>query len=254
MIAILLCAGFGTRMYPLTEDRPKPLLQVAGRAILDYLMDQLVEFPELEAIHLASNSRFYGHFVEWQTGWQSRLDEVRIQICVHNDGATHNENRLGATGDLAFVLAATGVPDGAVVAAGDNILRFSLLPLWQQFRATRKSYVIALPEEESAKRRLSAVLELGEGDRVMRLHEKPEHPASSLTCPALYFLRSTALRRVHDLHAASDREASHHLITSLVQKEPIYAFRVNASRFHIGSVETYEETNRILRHEPVIRA
>ena len=112
MIAILLCAGFGTRMYPLTENWPKPLLDVAGKPVLDYLMDQLLTFPALVAIHVVANARFYTHFVTWRETWRAQLDELGMKMYLYNDGTTDNHNRLGAVGDLGVVLDAIEMPNG----------------------------------------------------------------------------------------------------------------------------------------------
>ena len=249
MIAILLCAGFGTRMYPLTRNHPKPLLHVAGRPVLDYLVDQLVRFPLMEAIHVVSNGSFYTRFAQWRDGWQSWLGKAGLRIHLHDDGVTRSEDRLGMAGDLGFVLDTVGIPDGAVVAAGDNIFRFDLLPLWERFRAGRISYLLALRETDPAELARTAVLELGQGDRVLKVHDRPERPPSKWTSPAFYFLRCGALRRVHEFRLQTEHR---HMVGYLVEKEPIHALKVRGSRFHIGTLDVYEEANRILAREPVI--
>ncbi|MGD2050339.1 MAG: sugar phosphate nucleotidyltransferase, partial [Chloroflexota bacterium] len=110
MIAILLCAGFGTRMYPLTRDRPKSLLSVAGRPALDYLIDQLLPLEGLSAVHLVTNSRFQEQFERWIQQMRSRFDKGSMDLLLHDDGTVSNEERLGANGDLAFVLRKVGIP------------------------------------------------------------------------------------------------------------------------------------------------
>ena len=240
-------------MYPLTKNWAKPLLKVAGKPVIDYLIDQLVEFPELDAIHLVSNARFYDDFVAWREGWQPPLKQRGIQIHLYNDGTTGNHNRLGAVGDLGLLLNAIEMPDGALVAAGDNILRFPLLPIWQRFLATRANHVIALAQTDLAKLRRTGVLELADDDRVVRLHEKPPHPPSTWSCPAFYFLWATALRRVNQFLKQPDPpDAPGHFIAELVHQEPVYAFKTNLTRFDIGSMDSYREADRVLRQEPVI--
>ncbi len=252
MIAVLLCAGFGVRMHPLTTDFPKPLLEVAGRPMLDYLVDQLRGLAGLDEIHVVSNHRFLRHFVKWQKRWERELDPSGPRIRLHDDGVRQNEHRLGLVGDLAFVLAAAGVPDGAFVAAGDNILRFGLLPLWLRFRETRRNYVVALRETDPDLLRRTAVLELDDDGRVFGFHEKPQAPPSHWTSPALYVLERQALQRAAALRLDGLDEASGHLIATLLRQMPIHALRIEGTRLHVGSLAAYDEADRVLREEAVI--
>lgn len=252
MRAVLLCAGFATRMYPLTEDVAKPLLAVAGRPVLDYLMDQLVSLPSLEAIHLVTNARFYPQFVEWRQDWQTRLS-ARLPIHIYDDGATDNSNRRGAVGDLAFVLRRMGCERPALVAAGDNIFRFSLQPLWQRFSDERCNLVVGLRERNPARRQKTGVLEFGDGDVLIGFHEKPASPPSEWICPALYFLQPEALRAVFDyMEGPEVRDAPGHFIAYLVQQQRVHGVRIDGTRFDIGSHDSYRLANDVLASEPVI--
>jgi glucose-1-phosphate thymidylyltransferase len=253
MIAILLCAGFATRMYPLTKNFAKPLLPVAGRPALDYLMEQILELPRMESIHLVTNARFFDHFVEWWEKWQREIKGRGISLNLYNDGTTDNDNRLGAVVDLAFVLHSIEVTTGALIAAGDNIFRFSLKPLWQKVLENDKNYVVAIPESDPNKLRRTGVIELGSDDRVLKFHEKPENPPSPWVCPALYFLQPSALPLVDEyLGQPNAQDAPGHFISYLVNREPVYAIKVNSKATDIGTIESYEEANAVLLREPVI--
>lgn len=246
MIAILLCAGFATRMYPLTKDFPKPLLQVAGKPVLDYFMEQLLAFPGLREIQLVTNARFFAHFQRWQEGWLPELRNRGIQLVVHNDGATANENRLGAIADLALIVNQLNALEPAVVAAGDNIFRFPLVPIAQRFHAERKNFLLALHETDMAQRQRTGVLVLEEGTgRVRALLEKPQDPPTEWTCPALYFLQPEALQRVHAYLQEHDaHDAPGHFISYLVEQVPVHAVKVIGRRFDIGSLEELEAAER----------
>lgn len=254
MIAILLCAGFATRMYPMTRSFPKPLLPVADKPVLDYLMDQIVDLPGLHDIHVVTNDRFIGHFGQWQSTWQSNPRLKKIRLNLFNDGATANENRLGAVRDLQFVLQCIPTPSQALVSAGDNIFRFRLQPLWQQFLNSKGNYVIALPETDDAKLQKTGVLTLGNENRVIRLQEKPRRPTSPWSCPPLYFLQPCAWPRLNEYIQVSDQcDAPGLFVDFLSQRETVYAFKPNASRLDIGSITTYHQADKLLRKEPVIR-
>ena len=148
MIAILLCAGFAVRMYPVTKDFPKSLLSIADRPVMDYLMDQLLDLKDLRAIHVISNARFHDHFDNWRQTWLPALVEKEIALEIHNDGATANEYRLGACADLQFGLRQIAGSSKMLVSAGDNIFRFAIAPLWQEFLKSSDHYLIALPETD----------------------------------------------------------------------------------------------------------
>jgi glucose-1-phosphate thymidylyltransferase len=255
MIAILLCAGFATRMYPLTKNFPKQLLPVAGRPALDYLMEQISGLPRMEAINLVTNARFVEHFAQWKNKWQTDIKRHGISLRICNDGATDNDNRLGAVADLALVLNSLTVVDGALVAAGDNIFRFSLNPLWQKFLDNDKNYIVAIPEDDPNRLRSTGVIELGRDNRVLKFYEKPASPPSLWLCPALYFLKPSALRLVDEyLRIPDAQDAPGYFVSYLVDREPVYAIRVNSKAMDIGTIESYEEANAALNDEPVILA
>ena len=251
-IAILLCAGYGTRMGDLTTDRPKPLLPLAGRPMLDYLLDRLFELPALGEIHVVSNHHYLDAFRAWERDWSGRLPAGQ-RLIVHDDGSRHSGDRLGAVGDLAFVL--ESIPEerwaqGALVAAGDNILQFSLQPLWERFRASGDHQLLALHEGSLERLRRTGVLELDAESRVVALHEKPEDPPSTWACPSLYCLASSALERVAGYLAADHpRDEIGRFIGYLVKREAVFAVPTHGERLHVGSPEAYQHAESILAGE-----
>jgi len=250
MIAVVLCAGFATRMYPLTRDVPKPLLPVADKPVLDYLINQLLELPELDTVHIVSNARFFAHFEKWREHYLQHAPQKAFQIEIHNDGAETNENRLGASADLQLVLARISDKSRILVSAGDNIYRFSIKSLWQKFLLSPHHYVVALPEMDENKLKITGVLELDEQDRVLRQHEKPDKPQSTWSCPPLYFLQASAKSKLDRfLDSSKNQDAPGYFIDYLCQKEIVYAFKLNASRLDIGGIDSYREADRIMRDE-----
>jgi glucose-1-phosphate thymidylyltransferase len=248
-IAIVLCAGFAIRMYPLTKAFPKPLLKVAGRPVIDYLMDQLVELPGLETIYLVSNGKFHPHFAEWKRFWEHNHRSCCPVVALLNDGAMDNDHRLGASADFQFVMKTIPKPTRVMVTAGDNIYKFGIKPLWEQFFQNDRHYIVALPETDREKLKRTGVLELAMDDRVTRLFEKPDHPSSTWSCPPLYFFQSAVAKRLDEFlkhPAASD--APGYFIDFLCRRDPVYAFRLNASRLDIGSIETYQAADHDLRN------
>jgi glucose-1-phosphate thymidylyltransferase len=252
MIAVVLCAGFATRMYPLTRNFPKPLLEVAGRPVIDYLMDQLVQLPGLEAIYIVSNEKFYPHFAEWKQLRKHNDRAPRPVIELLNDGAMENDHRLGASADFQLVMKTIPEPTRVLVTAGDNIYRFDIKPLWEKFLQSDRHYIVALPETDRNQLKKTGVLQLAADDRVTRLFEKPAHPPSTWFCPPLYFFQSTVSKRLDDFlkHPAAN-DAPGYFIDFLCREDPVYAFRLNASRLDIGSIETYRAADQYLRNNPL---
>ena len=252
MNAVILCAGFATRMYPLTENFPKALLKVAGRPVLDYLMDQITTLPRLEKIHIVSNAKFFDHFCRWHSAWKTRRPMGEMTIQLHNDGATDNENRLGAAGDLQFAFNAIDRPSRVLVSAGDNIFRFPIRPLWEKFLRSRRHHILALPETNREKLKETGVLKLGEKDRVLRLYEKPKLPPSAWFCPPLYFFQPSVWSEIESfLRTSGNHDAPGYFIDYLSQQEPVDAFRLKATRLDIGSLESYHAADRQLQHRIV---
>ena len=252
MIAILLCAGYATRMHPLTKNFPKPLLPVAGRPVLEYLMAQLLELQDLDSVHIITNDRFASHFETWQKKWSATNLNGGFRLVIHNDGSTDNDNRLGASKDLAWILSRLPETDRMLVSAGDNIFRFRLEPIWNRFLRSDHHCILALPEEDLNKLKRTGVIEFGKDDRAVRLHEKPANPPSNWSCPAIYFFQKSVEPVLSEfLETSENKDAPGHFVGFLCRKSHVKAIRVEASRLDIGSIEDYHKADRLLRSEPV---
>ena len=253
-IAILLCAGYGTRLGELTRTTPKPLLELADRPMLDYLLDQLLDLDGLDAVEVVTNHHYASAFEAWASDVRPRVEAAGKTLGVHDDGTLDAASRLGAVGDLAFVLERLAdSPESALVAAGDNILRFSLQPFWSAFRDRGASTVLALEETDPARLRKTGVLELGDEDRVVGLHEKPEVPPSTWACPSIYALDAGALARVRPyLDEGRPNDEIGRLTADLVGRRPVWAVRTQGSRLHVGDPASLTHADATLRREPVL--
>ncbi len=251
MIAVLLCAGYATRLHPLTRNFPKPLLPVADKPVIEYLVDQIDGLPEIEALHIVTNNRFYTHFSAW-TQKTNRSGTASAPIILHNDGTACNADRLGAVADLHFVLQTTGTTPPMLVCAADNIFRFSIKPLWRRFLAASHHLVVALPQTDISQLQRTGVLALDDQDRVRRLHEKPTTPLSNWCCPPLYFLQPSARKHLGTLvETETAPDAPGHFIDYLCRREHVIAQKVKGSRLDIGDIASYRDADRRLRREPL---
>ena len=247
MKAIILAAGYATRLYPLTKNFPKQLIEVGGQTILDHLIDQLKTISEIDHAYLVTNSRFKDHFSDWA---QKRAENAKKDTQAHkglrtdiiDDGTSSNDDRLGGVGDLQFVLEARDVKDDALVLASDNILQFPLQQLVNAFKANPVSHITVRhnPDYEDRKRRGNVALD--ENNRVLKFVEKPAEPFSEWSAPPFYLYPSAVLPRVKEyLDGGGNPDAPGHLAEWLHTRETVYAHKIEGAILDVGNHESLAE-------------
>ena len=242
MKALILAAGYATRLYPLTKNLPKPLLEVGGRTILDYLVDQLEAVPAIERVFLITNHQFLPFFERWR---DARAGTKPVQLI--DDGTTCNEDRLGAIGDLTFALKHADLNDDLLVCAADNILRFPLSEFVSAFQSQPASHLCVHWVEDVQRLRRTGIAVLNDENRVVEFAEKPSEPKSHWAVPPLYIFLRRTLPRVRAYHAAGGSpEAPGHFIEWLCRLEPVYAFKITGSVLDIGTPESLEAARELL--------
>jgi glucose-1-phosphate thymidylyltransferase len=250
MKVVVLAAGYATRLRPLTDSIPKPLLPVGGRPIVDWIVDNARTIPGVDEIHLVTNSRFTGQFADW-------ADDAGV--VVHDDGTFSNEDRLGAVGDLQLAIDRGRIDDDLLVVAGDNLFDYSLGDFVADWR--RRGDASAVAVYDCADLELAThygIVELGSDDRVEYFIEKPDDPPSTLAATATYLYARTHLpliRRYLDEGHAPDQAGS--LVAWLYRREPVYGYRFAGDWFDIGNhAQLLEADNRLRARQglPVRRA
>ena len=235
----MLAAGYATRLQPLTLDRPKHLLEVAGRPILDRLLDQL-PLDELDAITVVANAKFAPRFHAWA---EERGGPVPIEVV--DDGTTSEDDKLGAIGDLALVIRELQVEDDLLVAAGDSLFT-ERLDGFVRFAEERSAAAIAVYDvgDLDAMGRLSAV-SVDSDSRVTAFEEKPERPASTLAGIALYFYPREVLPLVSEyLEEGHNPDQPGRFVEWLYSRTPVYAWLVPGRWLDVGTPEALAEADR----------
>jgi glucose-1-phosphate thymidylyltransferase len=244
MKVIILAAGYATRLYPLTLTQPKPLLPVAGKPMIEYVLDNLAPIGGLDRIYVVTNSKFAGHFQRWADGY--RATKAKLDFTIVNDGSTDDTNKLGAIGDLHLVLTREHVDDDVIVVAGDNLFSEELSDFGCYCRQ-RKTPVLALYDVgklEEIKKYNSINID-GEG-RITFFEEKPKNPTSTLTGIALYFYPGESLPLIKQYIAEGNNpDQPGRLVQWLYPRVPVYTWKVPGLWFDIGSKESLEEANHI---------
>lgn len=241
MKAIILAAGYATRLYPLTKDMPKALLPVAGRTILDRLLDGMRAIPEMDHIHLVTNHRFAPAFEKWRQAAQTHCP-----ITVHDDGTISNEDRLGAVGDIAFVLERARIDDDLFVAASDNLFTFPLSDFAADFRRHGRDLLLGTRIDDVDTLRRYAVATLDGENRVLSLVEKPQEPQSHIGICAIYLYRRDTIplfpAMISEYRAAGKRpDAPGYFAEWLCKRKEVRVYLAGGECVDIGTVESYRE-------------
>jgi len=244
MKLIILAAGYATRLYPLTLNQPKPLLEVAGKPMIEHVLDNLAPIKEIDHVYVVTNAKFADHFQRWADKY--RAEKGGADFTIINDGSTDDSNKLGAIGDLNLVLTEADIDDDLSVVAGDNLFSESLEG-FGQFARERSAPVLAVYDVgdlEEIKKYNS--IEVDEEGRITFFEEKPAAPKSTLTGIALYYYPKSALPLIRQYVAEGNNpDQPGRLVQWMYQRTPFYTWRVPGIWFDIGSKENLEEAGRI---------
>lgn len=240
MKAILLGAGYGTRLYPLTKDRPKPLLPVGGKPILERILDKLLTIEELDECYVVSNGKYFERYGHWLKGYRS---ECPIRL-VNNRTQTPEE-RLGAVGDIQFVIEEAEIHDDLLIVAGDNLLEFDLLEFADFFRS--KGPAVGLKDMAgSSLINKYSVVELNEEGRIVDFDEKPARPRTTLIAICLYLFPASELDRIRQyLQEQHNPDAPGYYIQWLYRLVPLYGYIIRGPWFDIGDIDSYNMANEL---------
>lgn len=238
MICLILAAGYATRLYPLTENFPKPLLNIGDMTILDYLTDDIASGGVVDKFVVISNHKFISHFEDW-------AKKKEYNITVVDDGSDSNDNRLGAVCDIKFAIGQLDLDDDMLIIAGDNVLDFSLNRFVDYAIDKKTSCVMRYFESESSRLKKSGVLTIDENDLVVDMAEKPEAPASNWCCPPFYFYTKGDIRLLDSaISEGCGTDAPGSLVSWMCKKTNVHAFEMPGMRYDIGNMESYENVKR----------
>lgn len=241
MKCLILAAGYATRLYPLTENFPKPLLEVQGKTILDHLIEDIDALGAVDEYVVISNHKFAHHFDAWAKAKAQK-------ITVVDDGTDSNETRLGAVRDIQFAIDALGLDDDMLVIAGDNLLDFSLTKFITYAQSKQTSCIMRYFEASEQKLRKCGVVEIDENDKILSMEEKPAEPRSHWCCPPFYFYTRDDAKLVKvgiDRGCGVDAPGSY--IAWLAGEVTVHAMEMPGKRYDIGNLESYEAVQRDYR-------
>jgi glucose-1-phosphate thymidylyltransferase len=243
MKAVILAAGYATRLRPLTDTWAKELLPVGGKPILTSIADSIEAVDDVDAVHVVTNTRKAPAFVEWARG---------RNVTIHDDGTSTNEDRLGAIGDMQFVIDRAGIDDDLLVIAGDNLFEFDLSEFVRYWRS--KGAASALAVRDVGTRELAqryGIVDLAADGRLVDFVEKPEDPPSTLAATATYLYHRSHVPLVRTyLDDGNPPDQPGRLVAWLHKREAVYGWTFDAGWYDIGDHEQLlEADNRLRRAE-----
>jgi len=241
MKCLILAAGYATRLYPLTENFPKPLLKVGEKTILDWLVDDIDEAGLVDEYVVISNHKYAHHFDAWAKTKSQK-------ITVVDDGTSSNETRLGAVKDIQFAIDVLQLEDEMLVIAGDNVLDFSLTNFVRYAKEKETSCIMRYFEPMEKKLTKCGVVLIDKNDRILDMEEKPAQPKSNWCCPPFYFYtREDAKLIQKGIDSGCGTDAPGSYIAWLCTQTVVHAMEMPGSRYDIGNLESYEKVQKEYR-------
>ena len=235
LTAIILAAGYATRLYPLTLNQPKALLPIAGKPIIDYIVDEIETIEAVDELIVISNEKFFPHFSEWSNARSSRL-----KITVLDDKTTDDSNKLGAVGDMQFAIETLGIDDEILVMAGDNIFTFKL----KDFYDADMILVKEINEVEELRRMANVITD--ENGKVTDMEEKPQNPKSNIAAFASYIYKKDTVKMIKQyLDEGNNPDAPGFFPSWLHKRRDVYAYKFEGECYDIGTPKSYKEVDEI---------
>jgi glucose-1-phosphate thymidylyltransferase len=247
MNALILAAGYATRLYPLTLDKAKPLLVVGGKPIIEWAVDNLVEVSDLETIYVVTNDKFAADFEAWSERYQKQHPKFKFKII--NDGSTSDEDKLGAIGDMNLVVTRENLSQSSLlIIAGDNLFAESLANFVNCARETNATVAVYDVGDLEAIKKYGNITVDAEGI-ITRFEEKPKKPQGTLAAVALYYYSPAVLSLLTTyLAAGNNADQPGRFVQWLYTRKPVKTFEIKGKWLDIGSKETLEKADAILRN------
>lgn len=242
MRAIILAAGYATRLYPLTLNRPKPLLLINKKTILERILDKIRKIKEIEKIYIVTNNKFYKHFSKWLKNYPQNEN-----IFIFNDGTTEDGNKLGAVGDINFAIENAGINEDVLITGGDNLFEFDLVEIYKNFK--KNGNTVALKDLCSLNLVSKySTIELDRCNKIINFIEKPKEPKSTLIATCIYLYKKETLKLIKEyLAGKKNPDAPGYFVQWLHKRTPVHGFVEEGAWFDIGDINSYKEADKLYK-------
>jgi glucose-1-phosphate thymidylyltransferase len=239
MKAIVLAGGYAKRMWPLTLNTPKHLLPIAGKPMLEYVVEELELIADIDKIFISTNEKFSNQFSAWL---KNRHNKKIIEVFV--EPSTGEENKLGSIGALNMLIKKKGIDDETMVVGGDNLFEFKMVDLIEHLEKMNSNIVVMDQVATLKEAKEFGVAVLDKHRKIVSFQEKPEHPKSKLVATACYILTKTGIEEIgRYIKQGGEPDKMGHFIEWLCKNDDVYAFTFKGRWFDIGSIEGYKEAD-----------
>jgi len=248
MKLIILAAGYATRLYPLTLNQPKPLLTVAGKPMLEHVIDNLSTIDGIDHAYIVTNEKFTPHFEEWARARAANYgrSNLRFPFTIINDHSTDDSNKLGAIGDMHLVIKQCNIDDDIIVVGGDNLFSEDLAGFGAYSRQKNSPVTAVYDVGDLEQIKKYNAIDIDEDSRITFFEEKPAQPKSTLTGIALYYYPRAVLSLIQQYIAEGNNpDQPGRLVQWLYPRVPFYTWTVPGLWYDVGSLETLQEANRV---------
>ena len=238
MKCIILCAGYATRLYPLTKNFPKPLLKVGNKAILDHIIDKVNKINEVDKIYVVSNDKYYNQFLEHY--------KLKSNIEVVNDMTVSNEDRLGPTGDVIYTISNKEIDDDLLIIAGDSLFTYELDKMYEYFKQVKITVISGREETDVDLLRRLGVVTLDSNNKVTGFIEKPKEPISNIGTYLTYMIAKKDIKYYYQFKEEGYLDkADCNLIEYLYKKSDVYTYKFKGEYYDVGTHETLNLVNKM---------
>jgi glucose-1-phosphate thymidylyltransferase len=239
MDAIILAAGYATRLYPLTENTPKPLLKAAGKPIIEHIMGKLEELDTVDKIYIVTNDKFEKHFLEWIHNF-----DAKKPVEIINDRTKSNEDRLGALGDVHYVINTKKIDDDIITIAGDNLFELSLHEVVAIFDKRRHNVIVLYDVKDIELAKHYGVVDVKD-NIVMDFEEKPNNPKSTLISTGIYLFPKKTIDLIEKyISQGNNADKTGDFIEWLHKRDKVYAYVTEKTWYDIGNLEQLKKADK----------
>lgn len=240
MKAIILAAGYGTRLGDLTKNTAKPLLSIAGKPILDRIVEKLRRLPQISGIYVVTNDKFNLDVVAWKKNNKKDFQEIKIL----NDGTKSNDDRLGSIGDINFVVEKEKIDDDILIVGGDNLFEDDLHPFLHFFDINKSSSIMLHDVKSVAFAKNLGIASVNEHNQITSFIEKPENPSSTLASTLIYALKKEHLPFIKRALQEGKADRAGDFIKYLSERQPVFGKLLQGKWFDIGTLESLKNAEQ----------
>jgi len=247
MHSVILAGGFAKRMWPLTKDKPKHLLPIAGRPMLEYVLEKVISVPDMEKVYISTNAKFREQFETFLTGYTDVHAGVQFELVIED--AFSEGEKLGSVGALGFLIEEKKIEEELLVVGGDNLFDFDIGEVYEFYRNKPGLAMVVYDVLDYELAKLYGIVTLDDTGKIINFVEKPTRPESTLASTACYFFNREGVKLITQYIAEGNKaDALGHFIEWLIEKIEVYGFVHKGSWFDIGSLESYDEANKFYKN------